>query len=340
MRLLVIGGTRFVGRGVVQFALDAGHEITLFNRGQTDPGAYPETEHLVGDRDGGLDVLRDRTWDAVIDTCGYVPRVVKASAELLSGSVGHYTFVSSLSVYADDRTPGQDESAPLLRLEDPTVEEVTGESYGGLKVLCEQAVDEAFPGRALIVRCGLIVGPEDYSDRMPYWVRRVAEGGEVLAPGPRDYPVQVIDARDLGAWMVSCAEAGTVGTYNATGPVVPHTLEALFDTCRAASGSDARFTWVSPEFVAEQGVEGWTDLPLWLPLPEFGGVMTSDVRRAAAAGLRQRSLEETVRDTLAWDRERPHDEPMKAGLTREREAELLAAWHAREAMVDGGGAGG
>src|SRR5262245_34894569 len=235
MRLLVIGGTRFVGRGVVRFALDAGHEVTLFNRGQTDPDAYPEAEHLVGDRDGGLDVLRGRSWDAVIDTCGYVPRVVRASAELLAGAVGHYTFVSSLSVYADDRTPGQDESATLLRLEDPTVEEVTGESYGGLKVLCEEAVDDVFPGRALIARAGLIVGPEDYSDRMPYWVRRVADGGEVLAPGPPDYAVQVIDARDLGAWMVSCAESGTAGTFNATGPVVPHTLEVLFEACRAAS---------------------------------------------------------------------------------------------------------
>ena len=151
----------------------------------------------------------------------------------------------------------------------------------------------------------LIVGPEDYSDRLPYWVRRVADGGEVLAPGPLDYPVQVIDARDLGTWMVSCAQAGTVGTFNATGPMVPHTLELLFETCRQVSGSDARFTWVPPEFVAEQGVEGWTDLPLWLPLPESAGVMTSDVRRAAAAGLRQRPLDDTVRDTLAWDRPSP-----------------------------------
>ncbi len=289
MRILVIGGTRLVGRHLVQAAQARGHEVTLFNRGTTNPGLFPDVEHLTGDRDGGLDALgveAGRTWDAVVDTCGYVPRVVRSSARLLAQAAAHYTFISSLSVYAEDATAGQDEEGRLAALADPTVEEITDETYGGLKVLCEREVTEAFPHRALILRCGLIVGPHDYTDRFPYWVDRVARGGEVLAPDPPEYRIQVIDARDLGRWI---------------------------------------------PFLLEEGVEPWSDLPMWLPVPKYAGVLSVDASKAAGAGLRFRPIEDTIEDTLAWIRSRDPGHEWTAGLRPEREARLLHAWKVRSA---------
>lgn len=327
MRILVIGGTRFTGRHLTAAALEAGHEVTLFNRGRTAPGLFPQVEWIQGDRDGDLDRLAGRTWDAVVDTYGFVPRVVRASARALASSAGHYTFVSTLSVYADESAPGLDEAAELATLDDSGTEEVTNETYGALKALCEREVEAAFAGRSLLLRAGVIVGPNDYRDRLAYWVRRVARGGEVLAPGPPESPVQLIDARDMVEWNLRMISSGGAGAFNTVGPERPLTLEAVLRTCREVTGSDATFEWVGPGFLREQGVEPWTEMPLWLPPGEGAGVMTSDVRRAVAAGLRFRPLEETVRDVFEWDRDRPHDVPLLEGIDADREAALLRAWH-------------
>ncbi len=325
MRLLILGGTVFLGRAVVEAALARGHEVTLFNRGQHNPELFPEVEKLRGDRSGDLKALRGRRWDAVVDTCGYFPRVVRASAEALAGAVEHYTFVSSISVYADDETHRQDESGRIATIPDESVEEITETTYGALKPLCEQAAERAMPGRVLNVRAGLIVGPHDRSDRFTYWPHRVAQGGEVLAPSRPDYATQIIDVRDLAEWIVRMAEARRPGTYNATGPLELLTLQQILDACKAASGSDATFTWVGEPFLLEQGVQPWMGLPLWLP-DKLSGTMDMNVDKAMRDGLTFRPLADTVRDTLAWDASRPPHE-WRAGLTREREREVLDAWH-------------
>ena len=246
MRLLVLGGTKFLGRAAADEALRGGHEVTLFNRGETNPELFPDAEHLHGDRDGNLDALRGRDWDAVIDPSGYVPRIVRASAELLQDAVGHYVFVSSVSVYRDFSRAHFDETAPRIELEDPGVEEVM-EHYGGLKALCEDVVAEVYPGRSANVRAGLIVGPHDPTDRFTYWPVRVARGGEVLAPGRPGRPAEFVDARDLGAWLVTVAEQRTSGAFNATRDGL--TMGEVLETCRAVSGSDATFTWVDEPFL-------------------------------------------------------------------------------------------
>ncbi|MCC6728051.1 MAG: epimerase [Chthonomonadales bacterium] len=329
MDLLVLGGTLFLGRHIVEDALRRDWRVTLFNRGQHNPDLFPGVERITGDRDGGLDGLTGRAWDAVVDTSGYVPRVVAASARLLARSVGHYAFVSTVSVYADFRREGMGEAAPVGVLDDDSVETVDDATYGPLKALCEGEVERALPGRALIVRPGLIVGPHDPSDRFTYWPLRVAGGGEVLAPGAPDGPVQVIDARDLAAWVLDMAAGGRVGVFNAVGPDVRLTLGEVLDTCREVSGSDARFTWVPEDFVLEQGLRPWADLPLWLPRGsgEYVGLDTVSNAAAVAAGLRFRPLAETARDTLAWACGRPRT-ALRVGITRERERELLNAWRA------------
>ena len=322
MRLLVIGGTSFVGRHIVAHALASGHELTLFNRGVTNPQLFPEAERLRGDRDGGLAPLRGRRWDAAVDTCGYVPRVVGDSATLLADAVERYLFVSTLSVYPDEVPPGADEDAPLLEPLAEDVEDVTDETYGPLKVACERVVATALPDRALILRPGLIVGPDDPTDRFTYWVRRIATGGEVLAPAPPEDPVQFIDVRDLAAFALRHLEAQTAGIFNTIAPPVP--LGDLLEACRAASNSDASITWAPELFLRAQGVEPWSDLPMWLP--EFPGANTFDPGRAISAGLAPRPIDATVRDTLTWDRARPQ-RPIEAGLRPEREREILTAFH-------------
>ncbi len=339
MKLLILGGTVFLGRYLVESALARGHEVTLFNRGQHSPQLYPAVEKLRGDRDGALDALRGRRWDAVVDTSGYVPRVVRASAELLADAVEHYTFISSISVYPHFRSVGLDESAPVGTLDDPAVEEITGETYGPLKALCEQAVERALTGRALVIRPGLIVGPHDYSDRFTYWVRRVAQGGELLAPAHPNWHTQIIDVRDLAEWTLHMVERQQVGVYNATGPDYDLTIGQLLDTCRTVSGSDARFTWVSEEFLADKEVTPWVELPLWIPQsdPDMLGFSDVSCAKAIAAGLAFRDLAATMRDTLAWDSTQADTaEPparalqLRAGLAPDREAELLRAWHNRK----------
>ncbi len=330
MKLLVLGGTVFLGRHLVEAALARGHEVTLFNRGRHNPDLFPECEKLRGDRDGGLDALRGRRWDAVVDTSGHVPRLVRDSAELLADAVEHYTFVSTLAAYADfPAVPGIDESRPLAAPEDPFAEEVDFRTLGPLKALCERAAAAALPGRVLAVRAGLLAGPHDPTDRFTYWPRRVARGGEVLAPAGPWLRVQLVDARDLAAWIVRMAEARGTGAFNATGPARPLTLGELLDTCRAESGSDARFAWMDERSLLRAGVGRRMELPLWMP--GAPGAASADCRRALAAGLAFRPLADTVRDTRAWDASRPADAKRRAGLDPAREAELLEALRAAPA---------
>ena len=317
MKLLVLGGTRFLGRHVVSAALAGGHEVALFTRGRTSPDLFPEAEHLRGDRDGDLRALEGRAWDVVVDTSGFVPRVVGASAELLAPAVERYVFVSSVSVYADYAEP-RSEGDPLATLEDPFTEEYVGPAYGGLKALCEAVVERELPGRALVVRPGLIVGPDDPTDRFTYWPRRAQRGGEILAPEPPERPVQFVDVRDLAEWTLRAAEAGETGAFNATGRPGEISFTALLQACGAED-----VTWVDEAFLVEHGVAEWMDLPLWISPVDEGlrCFQLVDVSRALAAGLTFRPLAETVRDVPEWTG--------KAGLTAEHEVELLAAWHAR-----------
>lgn len=323
MKILILGGTIFLGRHTVEVALARGHEVTLFNRGQRNPDLFPNVEKLRGDRNGDLSALRGRKWDAVVDTCGYVPRLVRASAELLAQAVERYVFISSISVYRElDKAPGLDEVSPVGKLEDETVEEITGETYGPLKALCEQAAEAALPGLALNIRPGLIVGPHDPTDRFTYWPVRVARGGEVLAPDGPNWQTQVIDVRDLAEWTIRLVEAKAAGVFNATGPDYALTFGQLLDECKAVSGSEARFVWVDGKLLLEAGVQPWSELPLW----RSGGDMTVSVSKAIANGLTFRPLADTIRDTLAWGATRSSDHEWRAGMKREREEEVLKLW--------------
>ncbi len=326
MKLLIIGGTRFVGRALVEAAQAKGYDVTLFNRGQSNPDLYPDVEKIVGDRDGGLDVLKGRQWDAVIDTCGYVPRLTKDSATFLSDAIDHYTFISTISVYGSLTIPNMAEDGPLGTMEDETVEEINGETYGPLKVLCEKSIDEAMNGRCTHIRAGLIVGPHDQSDRFTYWPARIARGGEVLAPGKPELATQFIDVRDLAAFAIKATEEKLTGPYNCTGPDYALSMETVFEACKEASGSDATFNWVEESFLLEQEVGAFVELPLWIP-EEYTGFNTINNDKAQAAGLSYRPVSETIADTLAWEKTRPEDYEWRGGLKPEREAELLKIWH-------------
>jgi nucleoside-diphosphate-sugar epimerase len=320
VKLLLLGGPRFLGRAIADAALGRGHELTFFNRGTTDPGLYPEAERLVGDRAGDLAALEGREWDAVVDTSGYLPRDVRASAEAVGGS-GFYCFVSTVSVYADFTRP-VDEESPVAQLGDLPDDEITEKTYGPLKALCEAAARAVFGDSAAIVRPGLIVGPHDPTGRFTYWPHRVARGGEVLAPAPAEEPTQIIDVRDLGEWIVSLCERRVGGVFNATHPGVSR--GELLDVCRSVTGAEANITWVDPDFLVEQGVGQWMELPLWIHDPDATYFDRVDVGRALAAGLTFRPLAETVRATLE-----NAETTEVAGLRPEREAELLEAWHGR-----------
>ena len=329
MRVLVIGGTRFVGRHLVEALLARGHDVTLFNRGQTNPGLFPKVETLVGDRTNDLSVLEGRSWDVTIDTCGYVPRVVSASAAVLGPNTGRYVFISSVSVYSDFHQKGKREGDALAKLEDESTEEITGDTYGGLKALSEQAVVDEVGDRAFIVRPGLIVGPHDHTDRFSYWPHRMSLGGPVLAPGDGSFGVQVIDVRDLADWIVRASERGVAGVFNATGPTF--SFATLLSVSAEGSRADSTVEWVSEEFLKEEKVEPWSELPLWLPSsdPDSTGFAWVDSGAAMEAGLRFRSIKETVIDTLDWMKERG-DGPLEAGLSPERERELLERWRVRK----------
>lgn len=328
MRILVLGGTLFLGRYLVERALAGGHEVTLFNRGKTNPELFPEIEKLVGDRRSDLSALASRRFDAVLDTSGYLPREVEATAALLGDGLRSYAFVSTFNVYADLHQPGLDESAALA-----DVEPFRGgdEGYGPQKLLCEQALEAALPGRVLIARSGVLAGVHDYSRRLAYWVERIAAGGEVLAPGRPGRAVQCLDAGDLADWLVGSLEAGRTGIYNVAGPARELTMGGLLAACHAAVGGDATFTWVDEEFLLERGVAPWTELPFWLP-EEVGG--TLDIRKALAAGLACRPLAETaaaIHRHLAaavWPAEAlwSGGNRTRVGLDPDKERALLAAW--------------
>jgi 2'-hydroxyisoflavone reductase len=329
MRILIIGGTRFLGRHLVEAALGRRHEVTLFNRGKTNPDLFPQLETIIGDREKDVDRLEGRIWDAVIDVAGYVPRIVRLSAEVLSENVGRYVFISTISVYGNFSKIGMEESDPVAKIEDETVEEITGETYGPLKALCEQTVQNIYGERALIVRPGLIVGPHDPTDRFTYWPARVARGEDVLAPENPNVPIQIIDVRDLSDFMIKLIEENASGIFNATGPDYELTIGKLLEVSKQVSGSDAAFRWASVEFLKQQNVAEWSDMPTWIPdTEENQGFSRMNISKAINAGLRFRPLEETVRDTLAWARTRPPDHEWKAGLTAEREAQVLAALRA------------
>jgi 2'-hydroxyisoflavone reductase len=302
----------------------------LFNRGKTHPELFPDVEKLRGDRDGKLDALKGRKWDAVVDTSGYVPRIVKMSAELLAPAVKQYVFISSISVYPDDVKPGADESTAVQELTEPGSEEVR-KHYGALKALCERAAEAAMPGRTTNIRPGLIVGPGDPTDRYTYWPVRIDRGGEALAPGTPQDPVQYVDARDLAAWIVHTIERRTVGVYNATGPDRRLGIGAMLASCRKASPAPATLSWIPEKFLEEHKVSAWSDVPVWTGAS--GGFSSIDCTKAIRAGLRFRPADDTAKDTLAWWKTLPEDrrKKLRAGLSAEREQEVLAAWKSRPA---------
>jgi 2'-hydroxyisoflavone reductase len=333
MRLLVLGGTQFVGRHIVETALARGHELTLFNRGQTAASLFPQIECRRGDRRGDLSALASGEWDAVLDTCGYLPREVEASARLLVGRVGRYAYISSISAYASFSQPGDEQSplASVQTLADPDTEVVDGASYGPLKAACEARVQLAFgETRSLLIRPGLVVGPHDATQRFTYWPARLAQARDdepVLAPGSPQDGLQFIDARDLAAFVLDQVEQGASGAYNAVAAPAQWTRAELLSSCAAVAGTRPRLVWVDSATLLARGAKPWNELPLWLPdAHEYAGFMQASNAKALAAGLRIRPLAETVADTLAWWRSLPPEQQAfsKAGMSAEREAELLA----------------
>ena len=322
MRILVIGGTRFVGRHIAATAVERGHDVTLFNRGVTDPSLFSDVRQVRGDRRaGGLAALRDRSFDVVVDPSAYFPADVEAAAGV---AADRYVLISSCSVYRDPVAPGSDEDAPTYEVAGPAPDTIESpEAYGALKARCERVAGARFPGRALVIRPGLVVGPHDHTERFAYWPRRVARGGRVLAGEP-EQPAQLIDARDLAAWVIASVESETVGVFNAVGPARPLTMAQLLATCAAVARSDADVVWVGDRFLLDHGVEPWADLPLWLPA-DAAGFLAVDATRARRAGLRTRPVAETIADVLGWDATRDPAERHDA-MPGDRERELLAAY--------------
>jgi len=340
MKILIIGGTKFLGRHLVTAAQTRNHEITLFNRGKHSSENFENVEQIHGDRNSDLGKLDGRSWNAVIDTCGYLPQTVKASVEALKNSVEQYVFISSISAYADFSNSNYDETEPVATLTeeqkgkankiDPKGEitaVVLEDMYGALKVLCEQEAEKALPGKTLIVRSGLIVGSFDSTDRFTYWAMRTADGGEVFAPGTPNRFVQLIDVRDLAEWIIRMIECSESGIYNVTGKPFELTMEKMLEEIKQVSGSDASFTWVDEDFLKRENVEEWSEMPLYMAESneEAQGFLSANVDKALAKNLEFRPLNETIEDTLAWRKTRT--DYMKAGISVEREKELLRKWH-------------
>ncbi len=342
LRILILGGTGFTGPFQVQYALSRGHKVTVFNRGKTHPGELPkEAEQLIGDRNGQLDALKGRQWDVVVDIPTTLPVWVRDAAQILKGNVDRYVFISTISVYSDVSKPGMDESGPLAKYEGADSMKETQATllaskyglYGPLKVLSEQEAEKWFPGKALIIRPGLIVGPGDESDRFTYWPVRLDRGGEVLAPGAPTDPAQFIDARDLAEWTIRMAEQGTTGIFNATGPRSKLTIGEMLDGIKKATTSESRFTWVDADFLASQKVMPWSDMPVWVPpRGDSMGFAEISIAKALAKGLTFRPIPDTAKATLEWFRKQTKERQakLKSGLTPERETEVLAAWHAKK----------
>ena len=336
LRILILGGTGFIGPHEVRYAVARGHKVTLFNRGKTNPGLFPDVEKLQGDRAvGDYKSLAGRDWDVVIDNPTTFPRWVREAGAALKGHAKQYIFVSTISVYAKNDQPGADEAAETAKTTTPESEDRAQmmRLYGPLKALSEQESEKAFPGHATVVRPGLIVGPGDLSDRFTYWPQRLQKGGEVLAPGNPTDPVQIIDARDLAEFIVRLAENGTTGTFNATGPQSRLTMSEMLGGIRSVMSTDAWLTWVDADFLAANKVGPWMDMPVWVPpAGDALGFAQRSIAKALAAGLTFRPLAVTAKDTLDFYNGEPEERRVKlrAGLAPEREKEVLAAWHARQ----------
>jgi 2'-hydroxyisoflavone reductase len=334
LKILILGGTGFIGPHQVRYAVARGHKVTVFNRGRHQADLPDSVERLMGDRNGQLDELKGRTWDVVIDNPTSLPRWVRLTGEILGGKCEQYVFISTLSVYESWAQPNVTESAKLATTPEPTSEDVP-KYYGALKALSEQEAEKWYPGKVTVIRPGLIVGPGDETDRFTYWPVRIARGGEILCPGNPTDAAQVIDARDLAEWTIRMVEERQYGIYNATGPRSPMGIGEMLAGIRAAMpGSLAlKFTWADADFLEQQKVRPWADMPVWFPPKgEMLGWGTANIEKAVAKGLTFRPLAETARETLEWHQTRPAEAQAKlrAGLTPEREAEVLAAWHARK----------
>ena len=337
LKILMLGGTGFLGPHTVQYAIDRGHEVTLFNRGRSKENLFPDLEKLTGNRDpdvdAGLSALEGRKWDCVIDTSSYVPRIAGASAQLLKGQCEQYLMISTISVYSQFSQLNMDETAAVGTLDDPTVETVDGATYGPLKAYSEQAVTEQFGAGATILRPGLIVGPRDRTDRYSYWPVRASRGGDMLCPGNGSDLVQYIDVRDLAEFIVHCLEQKTTGIFNTISDSKTETVKDMVDTCIEVSGADTNAVWADTDFLTEQGVRPWADMPVWVPnAGEMAGLSQIDVSRAFAAGMKIRDRKETALDTLNWFKTLPEErqKTLRAGIKSEREQEVLAEWFKRE----------
>ncbi|MEJ1966317.1 MAG: NAD-dependent epimerase/dehydratase family protein [Gammaproteobacteria bacterium] len=336
LSILVLGGTRFIGVAMTELALQRGHRLTFFNRGRTNADLFPDIERIKGDRNGGIDGLKGRKWDAVLDNSGYFPRAVRLTAELLAPSVSQYLFVSSISVYPDFKAP-RDETSPVGRLKDETVEKVDNDTYGPLKALSEKAAEAAMPGRVTVIRPGLIVGPHDSTDRFTYWPARAARGGDMLAPGKPADGIQVIDGRDLAAFAIDALEKKTMGTFNLVSPPGMFTIgDVVNESIRAAKelvkpDPPSRAVWAPAAFLAAQKVEGWSDMPVWVEAKgDEAAFAGTSAARAIKAGLKITPMRKTCHDTLAWHLTRPaaDRETLKSGIAPEREKEVLSALRA------------
>jgi 2'-hydroxyisoflavone reductase len=332
LSILILGGTRFIGVPMTELALKRGHKVTFFNRGKTNTDLFPDIERITGDRNGEIDGLKGRKWDAVIDNSGYFPRAVKLTAELLAPSVSQYLFVSSISVYPDFKAP-RDEMSAVGKLKDETVEKVDNETYGPLKALCEKAAETAMPGRVTVIRPGLIVGPHDSTDRFTYWPARAARGGEMLAPGQPADGIQIIDGRDLAAFVMDALEKKTTGSFNLVSPPGMFTIgDVVNESIRAAKelakpNPPPRAVWAPASFLETQKVEGWSDMPVWVDAKgDEAAFAQTSAARAIKAGLKITPMSKTCQDTLAWHLARPAAErdKLKAGIAPEREKEVLA----------------
>ncbi len=334
LKILFLGGTGFLGPHTVNHAIARGHQVTLFNRGRSREGLFPALESIIGNRDPkidkGLEGLKGKEWDCVIDTSGYIPRIVNASSKLLAPHCDHYLFISSISVYADYTVPGLDESAAVGTLDDRTVEVINGDTYGPLKAYSEVSAEENFKGRTTIIRPGLIAGPRDRTDRYTYWPVRIAQGGEVLAPGDGKDFVQYIDVRDLGEFIIHCLERKLVGIFNATSPMESETTADMLAHCKQAVSSNAKLTWAATKFLQKHDVLPWGGMPVWVPRDgELGGMSRINSSKAEKHGMHIRPRTDTVKDTLDWYKQQPvaRQKSLRAGISRQKETDVLKAWH-------------
>ncbi len=326
LKILILGGTSFLGPHLVEELQEHGHKVTLFNRGTQNTSFLSHVEMLQGNREGDLNALTNRSWDAIIDTSGQLPRLVEASSKILSTATNHYTFISTIGVYENFHSLNIDESYPLAKLEDEANEEINEKTYGALKAACEKVIERYFSNHFLVIRPGLIVGPRDPTHRFAYWPLRILDGGEILAPGSPTQNLQFIDVRDLAKWIVGMVERQETGFYNATGPKLSLSFEELLNTCVQISKKEASLTWVSENFLIEHGVQDWIDLPLWLSYKRnMPGFLNVDATKAIQAGLTFRPLTETISAIIDWEKQNRKDD-VQIGIDRKIEQELLTLW--------------